>query len=436
MNPSDALFHVALGLNSLWIVRSSELSSVPVFGEAPSPGALVLELDIDFTKGALFACPTCGNSCPVHDTDTRVWRHLNFWQHSTYLRARVPRVRCAEHGVHTASIPWARAGSGFTLMFEAMVMALSSHMPMTAVAEQMGECDTALWRVLHHYVDRAHGATSWTEMKTIAVDETSAKKGHRYVTAVVDVDSPEVKEAGHARLIFLTPGRKAESLAEFAAQMPAHGAEPGQIELAALDMGKAFIKGVTEHLPNAKICLDRFHVMQLTGKAIDELRRWLQSIDPSIKGSMWALRGNEKRLSDKQRATRARLCKEHQELARAFALRDELQNLWSYTDELSPDGKVIKAARELAKEHLAKWCAWAQRSRLEGFVKIARTLREHAASILNYYPSHLTSAAIESINSQLQNARRRARGFRSFKNFRAIAYWIAGQLKIKVPTAV
>jgi transposase len=406
-----------------------------MFGSAPVAGGLVLEIEIDFIKGAQLPCPSCGKSCPAHDTVSHTWRHMDFWQHPTFLRARVPRVRCSEHGVRKAGVPWSRAGSGFTLLFEAMIMALCSHMPVSAVARHVGEQDTRLWRIIHHYVDTAYAATSWEGMKTVAVDETSAKKGHRYVTVVVDVDSPEVKEAGHARLIYMIPGRKAECVAQFAKEMPAHKAGPEQVELAAVDMGKAFISGVEEHLPNAKVCLDRFHVMQLVGKATDEVRRWLQRTGFDLKGSMWALRGNEENLRDDQRMTRARLCKEHAELGRAFALRDELQAMWDFEDLLCPEGKVLRTAKDQAAEHLKNWRAWAQRSRLEPFVKLARTLKEHAQNILNYYPSHTTSAAIESINSQIQNARRRARGYRSFKNFRAIAYWVAGQLTPIVPSA-
>jgi transposase len=309
-----------------------------------------------------------------------------------------------------------------------MVMTLCKHMPALAVARHVDEHDTLIWRIIHHYVDAAYVKTSWQGMKTIAIDETSAKKGHRYVTVVVDVDSPEVEQLGHARLIFMAEGRDAKCVGEFVEQMPLHQAEPKQIDQAALDMGKAYLSGVATHLPNAKVCLDRFHVMQLVGKAIDEVRRWLQSAGHDLKGSLWALRGNAAHLRPKLLETRARLCKEHRELARAFALRDELQAMWDYKDEVGADGQITHTARTQAKEHLDKWLSWAQRSRLESFVKLARTLKTHGEKILNYYPSYLTSAAAESINGLLQTARRRAKGFRSFSNFRAIAYWVAGHL--------
>jgi hypothetical protein len=115
-----------------------------------------LELRLDFPRGARFACPEGDHEqCEVHDTDEKSWRHLDFFQHEAHLTARVPRVRCPEHGVRQVSLPWARPGSGFTLLFEALVMALVSEMPVRAVASLISEHDTRVWRVVHHYVEQA-----------------------------------------------------------------------------------------------------------------------------------------------------------------------------------------------------------------------------------------------------------------------------------------
>ena len=102
------------------------------------------------------------------------WRHLNFFQHQAYLHARVPRVRCAGCGVKKGSVPWAREGGGFTLLFEALIMALVSAMPVNAVARLVGEHDTRLWRVIHHYVERARTDTDLSAVSRVAIDETAA----------------------------------------------------------------------------------------------------------------------------------------------------------------------------------------------------------------------------------------------------------------------
>jgi transposase len=111
-----------------------------------------------------------------------------------------------------------------------------------------------------------------------------------------------------------------------------------------------------------------------------------------------------------------------------MALREELLMLWNYTP--ADAQRECRPVLQLAAEHLRKWCAWAQRSRLASFVKLSRTLREHAEGILGYYQDKTTSAAVEAINGLTQQARRRARGYRNFANFCAISYWTAGLLEI------
>jgi hypothetical protein len=115
-----------------------------------------LDIHIDFAKGSLFSCPVCGQTdCVVHDTEPKSWRHLNFFQHEAFLNARVPRIRCKKCGVRVINVPWAREGSGFTLLFEAYFMLMAPSMPVQRIAELVGEHDTRLWRILHHHVNEA-----------------------------------------------------------------------------------------------------------------------------------------------------------------------------------------------------------------------------------------------------------------------------------------
>src|SRR6476661_4331795 len=141
-----SLLQLALGLVPPWAVIRSEFDAE----------ARQLDIHIDFAAGSRFACPCCGAAdCPAYDTEQMSWRHLDFFQHQAFLYARVPRVHCTRCGIKTLSVPWARPDSGFTLLFEALVMSLVSAMPVNAVARLVGEHDTRLWRVIHHYVDRA-----------------------------------------------------------------------------------------------------------------------------------------------------------------------------------------------------------------------------------------------------------------------------------------
>ncbi|HKM81868.1 MAG TPA: helix-turn-helix domain-containing protein, partial [Candidatus Acidoferrum sp.] len=158
------LFQLALGLQSPWTVTRSEF--------AVEDGRL--DLYVDFPRGSRFACAECGREgCAVHDTKDETWRHLDFFQHRTLLHARVPRVSCPDCGVRKVATPWARAGSGFTLLFEAYVLALAKTMPIANAAKRLGEHDTRLWRIVEHYVWRAVEALDLSQVRRIAADETS-----------------------------------------------------------------------------------------------------------------------------------------------------------------------------------------------------------------------------------------------------------------------
>jgi transposase len=184
-----------VGLTPPWGVTRSEFDAA----------AHRLDIHRDFAPGSRFACPHCGApGCPAHDTEPATWRHLNFFQHQTYLHARVPRIRCPRCGVKKIAVPWARKDSGFTLLFEALVMAMVTAMPVAAVDRLVGEYDTKLWRVIHHYVDQARERVDASEVTRVAIDETAATRVHNYITLFVDIDQ--------ARVLYATAGKDAATV--------------------------------------------------------------------------------------------------------------------------------------------------------------------------------------------------------------------------------
>src|SRR6187431_1946336 len=187
MDQND-LFALALGLSAPWkVVRSG-------FEEAGEQSKF-LYVDLEVEVGAQMPCPVCGQPCPLYDHEVKRWRHMNFWQHPTYLSARVPRVQCPHHQIKQVSVPWARPESGFTLMFEAFVMALAREMPVAAVAALVAEHDTRLWRIVRHYVAQAHEQQDWSGIDAVAIDETATRKGHRYATVAVRIDARQEQPA-------------------------------------------------------------------------------------------------------------------------------------------------------------------------------------------------------------------------------------------------
>jgi transposase len=398
---AEALFTAVLQLGAEWKVVRCEVDHA---GQE-------LTVHLDFVPGSRFVAPGAAHQllCPVHDTVERRWRHLNFWQYRTTITARVPRVQTPEGRVVLIEVPWARAGSGFTLLMEALAMLLVRDMPVRAVAELLGEEDTRLWRVVQHYVAEAAARESWAEVRRVCVDETSARRGHRYVTCVVDADT--------RRLLFLAEGRSGETLGSFVEALRAHGGTPEQIELVSIDMSPAYQKGAGEHLPGAQIVFDRFHLMQLAGQALDAVRKELRRAGAELSGALWAIRGNEWTRSAEELARRRALCAEYPKLGRAVMLRELLQDVLGQEDA----------------EPLRWWCQRAKRARLAPFRELAETIQKHWAGVAASLACTVNNGVIEALNGIIQLAKRMARGFRSFANFRTIALLKAGKLSLHLP---
>ena len=198
---AEEIFALGLGLTPPWKVMSQRLDT------DHTPTKLHLEIGAD--RGALYPCPECGAACKAHDFKEFTWRHLNFFQHHCLIKARVPRVRCPEHGLKRVNVPWARPGSGFTLLFEQAVMLLAREMPVNAVARYVGVTDKRIWRVVTHYVLKAMGKLDLSRLCGIGLDETATKRGHHYVTIFVDMDRES------RPVVFATPGKGKECLRLF-----------------------------------------------------------------------------------------------------------------------------------------------------------------------------------------------------------------------------
>ena len=410
----EHLFTQALGLVPPWKVVSCDFD----------PGAKSLELVIDFERGARFADAETSELCPVHDTVQRSWEHLKFFEHRTTIHARVPRITTSSGAVKTVEVPWARPNGGFTLLMEAYLLALAKVLPVAEVSRQTSVSQDRIWHLIRTRINEAWLKADWSSINRLGADETSTRKGHRYGTVFLEISGRETERGRGAskvaRLLFFTPGKNKETFAEFAAELERRGIAASQIQEIAMDMSKAFIAGAAEHFPDAQLCFDRFHVMKLCGESLDQIRKEVAREQGGLpRGAMWALRGNPENLKEEQRKLREQICKEHGKIARALSIREFLADLWNYQ------------LREDAKQHLESVLSWCSRSRMQPFVKLGKTLRRHMDGILGYYNNYTTSAAIEAVNGLLQLARRRARGYRTFRNFQAMAYWIAGGLTIE-----
>ena len=406
------LMQQALGLAPPWTVVRSDFDT-----EAGR-----LDVQIDFTPGSRFACPSCGAAdCPAYDTQRKTWRHLNFFQHQTYLNARVPRVRCEACGIRQVNVPWARPDSGFTLLFEAMVMTMVSAMPVKAVARIVDEHDTRLWRVVHHSVEEGRARTDAAEVSRVAIDETTpsfacsvARRGHDYITLFVDIDQ--------ARVLFATEGKDAATVAAFAGDLAAHGGDPRAIEEVCIDMSPAFIKGVAESLPEAAVTFDKFHAVKIINDAVDEVRREEQKSRPELKRTRYAWLRNETSLSTGQHEIIDSLALSNLKTARACRIRLAFQE--SYQQPSRQDAEAFlkkwyfwaRLAQGSARRSLVEWPDEGTHSRLQPMIDAARTVKRHWDGILRWHDSKIANGLIEGINSLVQAAKAKARGYRSIRN--------------------
>ena len=399
------LFQLALGLVPPWQVKDCNFDAAKKR----------LDIEIDFFRGGRFPCPECAKvDCPVHDTSMQEWRHLDFFQHQAFLHARTPRITCPDCGVKQINVPWARPGSGFTLLFEALAMTLVTAMPVAAAARLVGEHDTRLWRIVQHYVEKAVAAMDLSQLQRVAIDETAAKRGHDYITLFADIDRRNV--------VFVAEGRGAGTVAEFADHVDAHNSDASRVKEVCIDMSAAYIKGVTENLTEAEITFDKFHAVKLVNDAVDQVRRAESKGRPELKRSRYLWLRNEPSLSAESRAQLAALTKLHLKTARAYQIRLAFQEIYKQPN------------RDWGAIFLDRWYGWAIRSRLDPIKDAARTVMRHRDGILAWFDSRIANGLIEGINSLVQAAKAKARGYRSIRNLKAVTYLIAGKLDLKLPT--
>jgi transposase len=386
------LFGAALGITEPIYLESIELEE-----EA-------LHLYLKFRRGAEFPCPVCGVSHKVYDTEDKVWQHLNFFQYRSFLHFPVPRVNCPACGKHRFVPAWTRPSTGFTLMFEAFVTTLvKAGLPFTKLQKITGVYDTRLRRIVDYYVEKAYAEKDMSEVTSVGIDETSSKKGHKYITVFVDHKKREV--------IYCTPGKDGATVGKFSEELVNHGSNPLNINAVSMDMSLALQSGVAGFLPCATITFDRFHVMKMVNDAVDAVRRAEVKTNPILKKTRYSWVKNRENLTDKQKEILQNLENENLQTAAAYRLRCTLQDIYTFAP-----------TKEKADFLLEGWLNMAQKSELPPFQKLAKTVHENRGGILKFFESHLTAGLSECLNSIIGNAKRIARGYANINHFINIIY--------------
>lgn len=397
---SAKLFEAALGIAEPWFIQGVDFDT----------GNKTLTIGVDFIAGSRFAVPGVDGAHPAHDTVTKRYRHLNFFQHECHLEVRVPRVRLLDGGIRQVEPEWAGRLAGFTLLFEALIMAMCREMTFAAVSRLVGLSWHQVVAICKRYVELGLAQADFSEVKRLAADETSKAKGHDYITLVADADE--------RRVVFVTEGKDADTIKAFAADFTAHGGDPQAVESISIDMSPAFIKGVTKQLPNARITFDKFHVIAHASTAVDKTRRIEQKTDPSLKGLRWKLLRDRSRLAPQARADLDALI--------AHVTTKRTARAWLYKEQLREilERKQVNVVRDM----LTQWTTNVMRSKVEPMKEVAQMIRSHLDGIVAWTQTRQTNGFLEAINGLFQAAKRKARGYGNFATIRTVVFLLAGKL--------
>jgi transposase len=398
------LFEMALQLEKPWFISNIDLNKEQK----------KLNITLDFPRGSVFRCSKCGCEVKAYDTEEKTWRHMNFFQYECYLKARVPRLNCSVDGIHQVELPWARSGSSFTLLFEALLFTLSGEMPVQRVADLVSEDDEKIWRMLHHYVHKARESEDYYSVSKIGMDETSMKKNHNYVTIAVDLEKK--------RTIFVTDGKDSAAVEKFEKDYTKHGGLAENVTQFSIDMSPAFIKGVTENFPNAEIVFDKFHIIKIINEALDKVRRSEVSEQSILRNMKYLFLKNRANLDQAQRDYLEKIESMpslNLKTIRAYHIRENFQEIYK------------EQTAEQFENSLKRWYWWASHSRIEPMVKAAATIKGHWNGVLKWFEHKINNGILEGLNSLIQTAKAKARGFRTLKNFSTIIYMITGKLNFE-----
>lgn len=405
------LYRQLLGLEKPWLVDRVELSvekqRVDVFAK--------------HEKAKAWHCPECDEPCGLHDHDEeRVWRHLDSCGFQTFLHARVPRVKCSEHGVRQVRVSWAEPKARFTALFERFAIDV-------LLETSIAGATTILrisWDEAHHIMERAvaRGMARRPHQvpKYLGIDEKSLAKGQRYATMVCDLE--------HGTVIDLAEDRTMDSVLQCLG--PYSKNDLSAVEAIAMDMWEPYILQLSAIVPDAenKIVFDRFHIVGHMNDALDQVRRRENKAlraegDDRLVGSkhLWLYAAENLVASKADLSTKlafAELRASNLKTARAWALKESLRELWK------------QPSRAAGERWYQRWYNWAVRSRLTPVKKVAAMVKRHLNNVLTYFKHRITNAGSEAINSVVQMLKKRAFGYRSFENFRTVVLFRCGGLEL------
>ena len=345
---------------------------------------------------AEFACPECRLRLPIYDhVAARRWRHLDHGGWLTWVHARIPRVYCLEHGVRQVAVPWALAGSRFTLAFERHALDVLRETDVLGGARLLRLSWDEAWHLMERAVERGQKAKKRRVIPLLGVDEKAVARRHQYVTLVCDVQRGTVE--------YLAENREKTSLDAYYDSLTVR--QLAGIEAVAMDMWEPYIASTLAHVPHGrnKIVFDRFHIMQHMNDAVDQVRKeenrlLLEEDIDVLKGSKYLWLFAEENVPKKMKHRFAFLRGLELKTGRAWAIKEMLRGLWTYE------------YKRWAQSYWKEWYLWATHSRLKPVKKVARMIRNHLENVLTYIDHRITNAVSEGLNSKIQTVKKTPTG--------------------------
>ena len=402
------------------------------------------------TKGEICRCGKCGRKCKFFDAykgtviepEHRLWRGLDIGTHKAYICSEVYRVDCPEDGPTVCAFPWARHGSRFTKDFENTVAWLSLNCSKKAISQYM----RISWNTVGPIIERVRDELDidpehrYDNLTCIGIDETSYRKGYKYMTIVINHDTGAV--------IWASPGYGDDVLAKFFEELTEE--QKASIKLVSADGAKYIARCVEKYCPNATRCIDPFHVVEWINEALNSVRiqAWHEAQENSknkqeqqksedqkksvtskksdeasaIKNTKYALSKNPENLTVNQRAKLELIAKTDTRLWRGYKLKETLRN-------------VFKLTLAAGKEALDKWISWAQRCRIPAFVELQKKIKRHYDAILATLEYHISNARSEAVNNKIKLAIRMAYGFRNIGNMISMIMLRCSDIGVPLPWA-
>lgn len=366
-----------------------------------SQGGAILHIQ---TKENKICCPRCHKKDYVcSGTVTREFKSLPMGNRPITLRMTVQRIRCNHCGCTIQEhIPFAWAKCQYTKRLAVYIQSLCQYMTIKAVADHLGMSWNTVKEINKGYLRRKYGKPGLDGLKYIGIDEFAVKKGHVYMTIVADLESGQV--------VYVGDGKGKDALDGFWKRL---SRSKCNIKAVSTDLSGAFISAVREHLPDATLVFDHFHVIKLANDALDKVRidtyKELDSKEKSsaIKGLRWILLGNGERLKSESAAERLdQALKVNANLATSYYLKEELRRVWNQN------------GKEQAEVILFNWIKEARGSGIRHMTRLADTIEQHMDGLLAYYDYKISSGKVEGINNKIKTIKRQAFGFRDNDYFK------------------